>query len=131
MTTTALTPTAVPTSKPTDRRRRSVGLHLALIAGFVVMIMPFVWMILSSFKLTRELRRSPTRWIPEEPTLQNYRDLWDRLDFPRYFFNSTIVAVGVTAGNLLFCSMLGYALAKLQFPGKRPARCDAGTLMVP
>ena len=60
-----------------------------------------------------------SKWIPEEPTLQNYRDLWDRLDFLRYFFNSTIVAVGVTAGNLLFCSMLGYALAKLSLPGKR------------
>ena len=55
-------------------------------------------------------------WIPEEPTLQNYRDLFDRLDFPRYFFNSTIVALAVTAGNLLFCSMLGYALAKLAVP---------------
>jgi multiple sugar transport system permease protein len=89
-------------------------------------------MILSSFKLTREIRRYPTRWIPEEPTLQNYRDLFDRLDFPRYFFNSTVVAVAVTAGNLLFCSMLGYALAKLQFPGKRLLLVMMlGTLMIP
>jgi multiple sugar transport system permease protein len=107
-------------------------LHIALIAGLVVMIMPFVWMILSSFKLTREIRRHPTQWIPDEPTLQNYRDLWDRLDFPRYFLNSTIAALAVTAGNLLFCSMLGYALAKLQFPGKRVLLAVMlATLMVP
>jgi multiple sugar transport system permease protein len=133
MTTTTLTPTAVQTSpKSGERRQRAVWLHVALIAGFVVMIMPFVWMILSSFKLTRELRRYPTRWIPEDPTLQNYRDLVDRLDFPRYFLNSTIAGVAVTAGNLLFCSMLGYALAKLEFPGKRLLLAVMlGTLMIP
>jgi multiple sugar transport system permease protein len=109
-----------------------VGLQIALIAGLVVMVTPFVFMILSSFKLTREIRRNPTRWLPEEPTLQNYRDLFDRLDFPRYFFNSTVVALAVTAGNLLFCSMLGYALAKLQFPGKRVLLAlMLGTLMIP
>jgi multiple sugar transport system permease protein len=133
MTTTTLDPTVAQTSTQTGGRRpRSVGLHVALIVGLVVMFMPFVWMILSSFKLTREIRRYPTRWIPEEPTLQNYRDLFDRLDFPRYFFNSTIVAVAITAGNLLFCSMLGYALAKLQFPGKRLLLAVMlGTLMIP
>jgi multiple sugar transport system permease protein len=133
MTTTTLDPTVAQTSTQTGGRRpRSVGLHVALIVGLVVMFMPFVWMILSSFKLTREIRRYPTRWIPEEPTLQNYRDLFDRLDFPRYFFNSTVVAVAVTAGNLLFCSMLGYALAKLQFPGKRLLLVMMlGTLMIP
>jgi multiple sugar transport system permease protein len=133
MTTTTLDPTVAQTSTQTGGRRpRSVGLHVALIVGLVVMFMPFVWMILSSFKLTQEIRRYPTRWIPEEPTLQNYRDLFDRLDFPRYFFNSTIVAVAITAGNLLFCSMLGYALAKLQFPGKRLLLAVMlGTLMIP
>ena len=94
------------------------------------MIMPFIWMILSSFKLTREIRRfRPVG--PGGATLQNFRDLWDHLDFPRYFFNSTIVSVGVTAGNLLFCSMLGYALAKLQFPGRVLLAVMLGTLMVP
>jgi multiple sugar transport system permease protein len=134
MTTTALSPMAVETSTRTGKspRQRSLGLHIALIVGLFVMIMPFVWMILSSFKLTREIRRYPTRWIPDEPTLQNYRDLWDRLDFPRYFLNSTIAALAVTAGNLLFCSMLGYALAKLQFPGKRLLLAVMlATLMVP
>ena len=90
-------------------------------------------MILSSFKTTREIASGPRRrWIPEEPTLQNYRDLFDRLDFPRYFFNSTFAAVAVTAGNLLFCSMLGYALAKLEFPGKRVLfAVMLATLMIP
>jgi multiple sugar transport system permease protein len=94
-------------------------LHLALCLGIVIMALPFVWMILGSFKTTSELRQQPPTWIPEQPTTANYQDLVDRLDFPRYFLNSFLVAALVTAGNLVFCSMLGYALAKLQFPGKR------------
>jgi multiple sugar transport system permease protein len=118
-TTTDLVDMGIDAPPSPARRQRSIGLHLALVIGLVVVIAPFVWMILSSFKLTPEVRRYPTSWIPKEPTLQNYRDLRDQMDFPRYFLNSTIVALAVTAGNLLFCSMLGYALAKLEFPGKR------------
>jgi multiple sugar transport system permease protein len=119
-----------------SRKRREQGgalwLHVVLIIGLIVMILPFVWMVLGSFKTTAELRSLPPTWIPENPTLQNYRDLFERLNFPRYFFNSTVVAAAVTAGNLVFGSMLGYALAKLDFPGKRILfLLVLGTLMVP
>ena len=96
------------------------------------MIGPFVWMLLGSFKTTAELRQLPPTFLPKDPTLENYRELFDRLDFPRYLFNSTVVALSVTLGNLLFCSMLGYALAKLEFPGKRVLLgLMLATLMVP
>jgi multiple sugar transport system permease protein len=119
---------------PTSPRQRALAipLHLALIAGLVIMAVPFVWMILGSFKTTSELRQYPPTWIPEDPTSANYRDLFDRLDFQRFFFNSVIVALAVTAGNLVFCSMLGYALAKIEFPGKRALFVIVlSTLMVP
>ena len=127
MTTTTVMPPAdtVDSAKASASGRVSRGskhpvlLHVALLAGLILMVGPFVWMIISSFKTTGELRQLPPTFIPEEPTLTNYRDLFDRLDFPRYFFNSTVVALCVTAGNLLFCSMVGYALAKLEFAGKR------------
>ncbi|MBK6871310.1 MAG: carbohydrate ABC transporter permease [Kineosporiaceae bacterium] len=89
-------------------------------------------MILGSFKGEGELRQVPPTWWPQSPTLDNYRDLFDKQNFPRYFLNSTLVAVVVTAGNLVFCSMLGYALAKLNFGGKRVVfGLVMGTLMVP
>jgi multiple sugar transport system permease protein len=54
------------------------------------------------------------------------------MDFQRFFFNSTLVALAVTFGNLVFCSMLGYALAKIDFPGKRALFVIVlSTLMVP
>jgi len=65
-------------------------------------------------------------------TTENYRQLFTKLDFPRYFLNSAIVAVAVAVGNMVFCSMLGYALAKLDFPGKKLVFAVVlGTLMVP
>ena len=91
-------------------------------------VAPFVWMLLGSFKSEGELRQSPPTWWPQHPSLDNYAQLFSRLDFRTYFINSVVVAVAVTAGNLLFCSMLGYALAKLDFPGKKvavPRRDDA------
>ena len=100
--------------------------------AFVAVVTPFVWMILGSFKGQGELLRVPPTWLPESPSLNNYRDLFNKQSFLRYFMNSTVVAVAVTLGNLLFCSMLGYALAKLEFGGKRLVfGLVMGTLMVP
>ncbi|NED97704.1 carbohydrate ABC transporter permease [Phytoactinopolyspora alkaliphila] len=121
-----------PTGHKGPGRRRGWLLHLGLLGGLILVVTPFVWMILGSFKTTAELRRVPPTWLPEQITLSNYQDLFERLDFGRYFFNSALVATAVTVGNLVFCSMLGYALAKLRFPGRRPLfLLVLTTLMVP
>ncbi len=118
-----------------DRLRRgpsAVWLYIALALGLVLMVGPFIYMLLGSFKTTGELRQVPPTWWPQQFTLGNYTDLFSRLNFSRFFFNSAVVATAITAGNLLFCSMLGYALAKLRFPGKRALfALVLGTLMVP
>ncbi len=107
-------------------------LYTVVTLGFVAVITPFVWMILGSFKSQGELLRVPPTWWPEAATLDNYRSLFSKESFPRYFFNSTLVAVVVTAANVTFCSMVGYALAKLNFRGKKLVfALVMGTLMVP
>jgi multiple sugar transport system permease protein len=98
---------------------RRLPLYAILTAALLVTIAPFLWMVLGSFKGEGELRQVPPTWWPEDGSLDNYGQLFARLNFGQYFFNSTVVAILVTAGNLLFCSMLGYALALLQFRGKR------------
>jgi multiple sugar transport system permease protein len=116
----------------TTRQRSSAGTYVALTAGLVLMVVPFLWMAVSSIKPEAEVRAVPPTWWPHAVTLDNYRTLFDKLDFTTYFFNSTVVAVAVTVGNMLFCSMLGYALAKLDFPGKRAMFVLVlGTLMIP
>lgn len=99
-------------------RLRGPVAYLIASLGLLVMAAPFLWMALSAFKTRRDLASNPPVWIPSEWTLGNFRDLLDQLDMPRYFLNSLIVAVLVTVCNLLFCSMLGYALAKLDFSGR-------------
>ena len=124
---------------PSRRRKHEIGephpipwVYAVLIGGLVVLVGPFLWMLLGSFRPDRELKQVPPSWLPQNPTLDNYRTLFTELDFPTYFFNSTVVAVVITVGNLIFCSMLGYALAKLHFPGKRIIfALVLGTLMVP
>lgn len=89
-------------------------------------------MVLGSFKSEGELRQSPPTWWPQSGSLDNYTQLFSRLDFGTYFTNSVLVAVAVTAGNLLFCSMIGYALAMLEFRGKRALFLTVmTTLMIP
>jgi multiple sugar transport system permease protein len=112
--------------------RGHAWVYVALAAGLVLLAGPFLWMLLGSFKTDAELRSVPPTWLPENATSDNYRQLFTQLDFPRFFFNSTFVAVAITIGNLIFCSMLGYALAKLRFRGRRVVfGLVLGMLMVP
>lgn len=117
------------------RDRTQLGawwIYALLILGIVLLVGPFIWMVLGSFKTTGELRSVPPTWWPENPTLANYQDLFERQNFVRFFINSSVVALFVTAGNVIFCSMLGYALAKLHFPGKKILFAVVlATLMVP
>jgi multiple sugar transport system permease protein len=107
-------------------------LYLILTVALVAVIAPFVWMVLGSFKSEGELRQVPPTWLPQSASLDNYTQLFSRLNFSQFFLNSTVVAVVVTAGNLLFCSMLGYALALLDFKGKKAIFVAVmGTLMIP
>jgi multiple sugar transport system permease protein len=103
---------------PADVRARIV-LYVILFIGLLIMVAPFVWMVLGSFKPRGEFLQSVPTWLPQNPTTDNYQRLVARLDFPRFFFNSIVVAVCVTIGNLIFSPMLGYALAKLRFSGRR------------
>lgn len=112
--------------------RTPAWLYVVLAAGLVLMIGPFVWMLLGSVKPENEIRQVPPSWLPEQPTTENFATLFERLDFPTFFANSLLVAVAVTLGNLAFASMVGYALAKLDFPGRRVVfALVVGTLMVP
>jgi multiple sugar transport system permease protein len=116
-----------------DGQIRTPGwMYAVMAAGLILVVIPFVWMLVSSFKPEREVRAVPPTWWPETITLDNYDRLFTQLDFPTYFMNSVIVALAVTVGNMVFCAMLGYALAKLSFPGKRLLFVVVlGTLMVP
>jgi multiple sugar transport system permease protein len=133
--TSAVEPAPVKQKPPKTRDgnlRTPPWLYGVMAAGLVLVVIPFIWMVISSFKSEGEVMAVPPTWWPENPTLANYQQLFTRLDFPTYFANSAIVAVSVAVGNMVFCAMLGYALAKLDFPGKKVVfALVLGTLMVP
>ena len=82
------------------------------------MIIPFIWMILSSFKPGTEIVKMPPTFIPHTFTLKNYQTLFERLPFGRYFLNSIIVSGGITIISMFSSSMLGYVFAKFNFKFK-------------
>jgi multiple sugar transport system permease protein len=119
------------TGRPGTRRRQAV-VYIVLLAGVALTLLPFVWMVLGSFKDTGEVIRNPNGWWPEHLTLDNYRIWFTDLHIGTFFLNSIIVAAVTVLGNLVFCSMVGYALAKMEFPGKRALFGGVMiTLMVP
>jgi multiple sugar transport system permease protein len=91
------------------------ALYLTLALGGLISLGPILWMVSASLMPTGEANSSPPPLMPSRPTLEHYRDLFTRLDLGRNLFNSTLVAVSVTALSLLINSLAGYALAKLRF----------------
>ncbi len=107
-------------------------LYLLLTLGLLLTVLPFVWMVSGSLKTQQELVQASPSLLPENPTTANYERFWERLNLPRYFWNSTFIAGMITLANLLFCSMVGYALAKLRFAGRNAIFVLVlGTLLVP
>ena len=117
---------------PRPRKRSPYPIYAGLIIAGLLTVLPFVWMLLGSIKPDGEILNDPGGWLPHSPTLANYRQWFEALHFGTFFRNSAIVAVVTVLGNLIFCSMVGYALAKLDFPGKRALfALVMVTLMVP
>jgi multiple sugar transport system permease protein len=134
MTAIAARPADLPIAKGSvgSRSRDSLWIYVLLILGILLMVGPFLWMLLGSLKPEAEFLVSPPTFLPQAATTDNYERLFGKLDFPRFFFNSSVVALVVTVGNVVFCPMLGYALAKLQWRGKRLILgLVLATLMVP
>jgi multiple sugar transport system permease protein len=96
-------------------------IYLLLILGLMVTLMPFIWMILASFKTQLEVLRIPPTFWPENPTLDNYKTIFadPKLPLLRFYGNSLFVAVFNVSTNLFTSSLLGFLFAKYQFPGKR------------
>lgn len=109
-----------------------VGLNTLAAGGAVAMALPFIWMLSTSFKPEAEVFRFPPRFIPESITIANYVSLFSRLNFTRYFVNTSLVAISITAMGLFINSLAGYAFAKIRFMGRdRLFVAILATMMVP
>ena len=85
----------------------------------ILMIIPFVWMLSTSFKGMNDVFTFPIEWIPRNPTLKGYKALFTgSISFFTYFFNSVKVSFFALIGTLISCTMAGYAYAKINFFGR-------------
>ncbi|MBL8147412.1 MAG: carbohydrate ABC transporter permease [Anaerolineae bacterium] len=91
---------------------------LILGVGALLMIAPFMWIISSAFGKTTEVFVLPPRWLPQSFSSKNFEDVFEQVPYGLFMFNSLKLAVIVTIGQLITCSMAAYAFARLHFPGR-------------
>lgn len=111
---------------------KKVFLHIIIYAFALLVISPFLWMILTSFKDMSEIYVYPPKWLPEKFNFDNYVKAFTAAPFGRYYFNSLVVAFAVTMGQLITCSMAAFAFARLRFKGRDILfYIFLGTMMIP
>lgn len=111
---------------------QNIFYYAILIAGSVIMLLPFLWMLSTSLKTSQATFVLPPEFIPRDITLDNYARVTQAFPFYRFLFNSLFVSLTSTAGQLLFCSMAAYAFSRLEFKGRDVLFIlYLGTLMIP
>ena len=106
--------------------------HLVLIPVALVFAVPLLWLLLSSFMTNAQINKFPPTIIPDSLHLDGYRYVLHNALFPRWFLNSTIVALVVVLGNLVFGTLAGYAFARMRFFGSKTVlTLMLGTLVIP
>lgn len=118
--------TLVSSSQAAQVRRyklnRKIGhllIHLALIAGGLIWVYPFLWTLGSSLKSPSGFFDEGLNVIPKEFEWSNYVNAWNEASFGQYFFNTVFISVCTVVLTLMFTSMAGYVLARRRFPGKK------------
>lgn len=107
-------------------------LYFMMIAISLFMVLPFIWMLSTSFKQQADVFGYPPMLIPENPTLDNYIYIFQDADVMRIVANTLFMALSATILNLFFTSLGGYGFAKFNFPGKKSLFAFLlGTMVVP
>ena len=101
-----------------------IGIFVMLAIVAVIMVLPLVYAISQSLKPLDELFVFPPRFLVMNPTIKNFRDLFNLMNkswvpFSRYIFNTVFISVAGTLGNVILASYAAYALAKIKFPGRQ------------
>ena len=116
---------SMPATMTMGRRLRHAGLARGNILAFCMLVavacitlLPFYWMLSSSLRTMENMFSVPIQWIPDPVNWMSYVLAWRAQDFTRYFLNSGVVAVAITLGNLLLCSLAGYSLTKFRYRGR-------------
>ncbi|HXH36777.1 MAG TPA: carbohydrate ABC transporter permease [Plantibacter sp.] len=141
----ASTTTTAPAGRATEHARRphrrprtkrkligAIAWYLAVVLISVITIAPLVWTLSTSLKPAGEILSGALSLIPANPTIENYVRVFEEAPFGRYFLNSLVLGVGGAVTNVFFGGLGGYALAKLQFRGRKAVfALFLSSLMIP
>lgn len=106
--------------------------YVFLSVGAFTMLVPFFWMVTTSFKEPAGIFKMPPEWIPDPFTLENYVKVWEKTELARGFVNSMIIAVTSTTGEILTSTLAGYAFARIRFRGRNTLfALLLSTMMIP
>lgn len=94
------------------------GVYAALTAISLVMLVPFLWMLSTSFKEPQDIFTYPPQLFPSTFKWENYIDVFSLIPFERFYFNSVYISLVVVVGTVFFASLAGYAFAKIPFWGR-------------
>lgn len=92
--------------------------YVLLISVALLIAYPFIWMVVTAFKPEADIRSFPPTLFTDNYTLDNFKNIWERIPFLAYYKNTIIFAGSVTIISLFFDSMAGYAFARLHFKGR-------------
>jgi multiple sugar transport system permease protein len=92
--------------------------YLLLSIGAVMMLIPFMWMLLTAFKTYQEAVRVPVVWVPEKWSFVNFKTVFQTMDFFRYYQNTVVVTLTIVSIQLFMCSLAAFAFARMDFPLK-------------
>ena len=99
--------------------KQSIGVHLFLIVVALGMIIPFVWMVLTSFKsVTESTQMNPFHFFPSQWHISNYTEAIRINNFPILYFNTIMMMLWRIFSSVMFSAMAAYAFARLEFPGR-------------
>jgi len=102
-----------------NQKKLKIGvMHILLILGSISMILPFVWMFVTSIKPSIEILSWPPSFITKSPTLDNYRTVFHQAPFFRYFLNTLFISTISTLSILFTSSLSGFIFAKYRFLGR-------------
>ncbi|MFJ4667668.1 carbohydrate ABC transporter permease [Kitasatospora purpeofusca] len=99
---------------------RQLLLHTGLVLGGLLMLFPFVWMVLTSFKGVSQMINEPLSWLPTPWRAQNYPDVLNEVPIGRAYWNSMYIAAITVAATLFTGAMAAYAFARIPFRGSGP-----------
>lgn len=101
------------------KRNKNALLYLVLMIMAFIMVLPFIWSILTAFKTQSEALKVPPQILPSSWNPRNFKTVMETLPFGRFFFNTAVMVIFRVLCSVFFSAMAAFAFARLEFPGKK------------